>query len=337
MKQSLQLLLLAVPVIVAIGWWQHYSHSSSTIASQQVVAQPASDEPITPLALGLKLDPAKVALGEQLFNDPILSHNNKISCASCHSLTSGGGADQLVHSIGIDGKQGEINAPTVFNAGLNFVQFWDGRAATLEEQIDGPVQNPSEMGSSWPEALQKLRSSAFYVDGFAVIYGDGIQSANVRDAIATFERSLITPNSRFDRYLRGQEDALNSEALEGYRLFKDYGCASCHQGAGAGGNLFEKFGVMNNYFAQRGNITKADFGRFNVTKNEADKYVFKVPSLRNVALTGPYFHDGSAATLEEAVRIMSLYQLGRTLTPEETNSIVKFLRSLSGEYKGQAL
>ncbi|HEY0766197.1 MAG TPA: cytochrome-c peroxidase [Pyrinomonadaceae bacterium] len=337
MKQSLQLLLLAVPVIVAIGWWQHNSHSSSTIASQQVVAQPASDEPITPLPLGLKLDPAKVALGEQLFNDPILSQNSKISCASCHSLTSGGGTDQLVHSIGIDGKQGEINAPTVFNAGLNFVQFWDGRAATLEEQIDGPVQNPSEMGSSWPEALQKLRSSAFYVDGFAAIYSDGIESANVRDAIATFERSLITPNSRFDRYLRGEEDALNSEALEGYRLFKDYGCVSCHQGAGVGGNLFEKFGVMNDYFTQRGNSTKADFGRFNVTKNEADKYVFKVPSLRNVALTGPYFHDGSAATLEEAVRIMSLYQLGRTLTPEETNSIVKFLRSLSGEYKGQAL
>lgn len=337
MKQSLQLLLVAVPVIIAIGWWQHNSHSRSTIASQQVVAQPASDEPITPLPLDLKLDPAKVALGEQLFHDPILSHNSKISCASCHSLTSGGGTDQLVHSIGIDGKLGEINAPTVFNAGLNFVQFWDGRAATLEEQIDGPVQNSSEMGSSWPEALQKLRSSAFYIDGFAAIYSDGIQSANVRDAIATFERSLNTPNSRFDRYLRGEQEALNSEALEGYRLFKDYGCASCHQGAGVGGNLFEKFGVMNDYFAQRGNITKADFGRFNVTKNEADKYVFKVPSLRNVALTGPYFHDGSAATLEEAVRIMSLYQLGRTLTPEETDSIVRFLRSLSGEYKGQAL
>ncbi|HET6978228.1 MAG TPA: cytochrome-c peroxidase [Pyrinomonadaceae bacterium] len=336
MKQSLQLILVAVPVIIAIGWWQHNSHSP-TIASQQVVAQSASDEPITPLPLDLKLDPAKVALGEQLFHDPVLSHNNKISCASCHSLTSGAGTDQLVHSIGIDGKQGDINAPTVFNAGLNFVQFWDGRAATLEEQIDGPMGNPSEMGSSWPEALQKLQSSAFYVDGFAAIYNDGIQTANVRDAIATFERSLITPNSRFDRYLRGEQNALTSEALEGYRLFKDYGCASCHQGAGVGGNLFEKFGVMNDYFAQRGNITKTDFGRFNVTKNEADKYVFKVPSLRNVALTGPYFHDGSAASLEEAVRIMSLYQLGRTLTPDETDSIVRFLRSLSGEYKGQAL
>jgi cytochrome c peroxidase len=336
MKQSLQVLIVALLVVLAIAWWHHHSNSSSTIAAQQTVAASQTDEPITPLVPDGNLDPAKVALGEQLFHDPILSHDNKVSCSSCHSLTTGG-TDQLVHSIGIDGNQGEINAPTVFNSSLNFVQFWDGRVSTLESQIDGPVNNPDEMGSNWTEALQKLRSSSSYVNSFAAIYSDGIQRANVRDAIATFERSLITTNSRFDRYLGGEREALNAEELEGYRLFKDYGCASCHQGTGIGGNLFEKFGVMNDYFAKRGNVTKADFGRFNVTKNEADKYFFKVSSLRNVALTAPYFHDGSTATLEEAVRIMSRYQLGRTLTPAETDAIVRFLKSLSGEYKGKAL
>lgn len=337
MKQSLHLLIVVVLVVVAIGWWnKHDSRSSSTTGTHKAVAAAATEEPITPLSLDANLDAAKVALGEQLFHDPILSHGNKVSCSACHSLT-GGGTDQLVHSVGIDGKRGDINSPTVFNASLNFVQFWDGRAATLEDQVDGPINNPSEMGSNWPEALQKLRASTAYSNSFAAIYSDGIQSANVRDAIATFERSLITPNSPVDRYLHGERDALSAEELEGYRLFKDYGCASCHQGTGVGGNLFEKFGVMNDYFAKRGNVTKADYGRYNVTKNEGDKYVFKVPSLRNVALTAPYFHDGSAATLEEAVQIMSLYQLGRTLTQPETDAIVKFLKSLSGEYKGKAL
>jgi len=336
MKQWLQLLIVVLVAVLAIGWWHHQkTHSPSTARALQVAAT-TSDEPITPLSLDVNLDPAKIALGDRLFHDPILSHDDKISCSTCHSLTSGG-TDQLVHSVGIDGKRSDINAPTVFNSGLNFVQFWDGRAATLEDQIDGPLNNPSGMGSSWPEALQKLRASAPYVSSFTAIYSDGLQSANVRDAIATFVRSLVTPNSPIDRYVRGERDALNAGELEGYRLFKDYGCAGCHQGTGIGGNLFQKFGVMNDYFAKRGNVTEADYGRYNVTKNEADKYVFKVPSLRNVALTSPYFHDGSAATLEEAVLIMSQYQLGRTLTQPETDAIVKFLKSLSGEYKGKAL
>ena len=303
--------------------------------AQALVAH-SIDEPITPLPLKHDLNEAKILLGERLFHDPLLSHDNSISCSSCHSLTTGG-TDQLVRSVGIAGKKGPVNAPTVFNSGLNFVQFWDGRAGTLEEQIDGPMSNPNEMGSNWDEVLQKLRASPAYLNRFAEIYPDGIHAANVRDAIATFERSLITPNSRFDRYLSGETSAMNAEEIEGYRLFKVYGCASCHQGVNAGGNLFQKFGVMSNYFAERGQITKADLGRSNVTNNEADRYVFKVPSLRNIAVTAPYFHDGSAATLENAVAIMSRYQLGRALTPAETDMIAKFLKTLSGEYKGKAL
>lgn len=330
------LLLILTALTLAIGlWYQHRSHSPSTAATQHAVAA-TSSEPITPLPQDSEIDNARVALGEQLFHDPQLSGDNRISCARCHSLATGG-TDQLAHSIGISGKKSGVNAPTVFNSGLNFVQFWDGRAATLEEQVDGPMTSPDEMGSNWNDVLEKLRASQSYVNRFAAIYSDGIQPANVRDSIATFERSLVTPNSRFDQYLRGDSNALTADELEGYRLFKDYGCASCHQGTGIGGNLFEKFGVMGDYFAKRGNITKADFGRFNVTHRERDRYFFKVPSLRNVALTAPYFHDGSAATLEDAVRIMSLYQLGRTLTPAETDAMVKFLKSLSGEYKGKAL
>jgi cytochrome c peroxidase len=301
-----------------------------------VVAAETTNEPIEPLPLTVNLDNRKVALGERLFDERQLSHDNTISCSTCHSLNMGG-ADQSVHSVGIGGQTGNINTPTVFNSGLNFVQFWDGRAGTLEQQVDGPTHNPAEMGSNWDEITQKLLASPDYVQDFNAIYVDGIQRANVRDAIATFERSLITPNSRFDRYLRGWSNALTSEELEGYRLFKEYGCASCHQGAGVGGNLFQKFGVMGNYFAKRGNVTKADNGRFNVTNDESDRFVFKVPSLRNVALTAPYFHDGSAKRLEDAVTIMSIYQLGRPLTTAETAAIVKYLQTLTGEYKGKAL
>lgn len=336
MKQWLYLLPLAALIIVIGVWRQQQSHHHSSIDTLPQAEAAAMVEPIPPLPASHELDPAKVSLGNQLFHDPLLSHDNTISCSSCHSLTTGG-TDRLVHSVGVDGKRGSINAPTVFNSGLNFVQFWDGRAATLEEQIDGPMNNPSEMGSNWNEVLDKLRAASGYTNSFAAIYSDGIQAANVRDAIATFERSLITPNSRFDRYLTGETKALTAEELEGYRLFKNYGCASCHQGMNVGGNLFQKFGVMADYFAKRGDIGKADYGRYNVTGNEADRYVFKVPSLRNISVTAPYFHDGSAATLEEAVDIMGLYQLGRTLTPAETNMIVKFLKSLTGEYKGKAL
>jgi cytochrome c peroxidase len=294
------------------------------------------NEPIHPIPLAVELDEKKVALGERLFHDPQLSRDNTVSCASCHSLSTGG-SDRLPRSVGIDGSVGMINAPTIFNSGFNFKQFWDGHSATLEDQIEGPTHASFEMGSNWPEIIKKLSQSYGYEEAFSESYADGIKSNTIKDAIATFERSLFTPNSRFDRFLRGNGGSLTDEEKDGYRLFKSYGCASCHQGVNAGGNIFQKFGVMGDYFADRGEVTKADLGRFNVTGNQGDVHVFKVPSLRNVALTPPYFHDGSASTLREAVEVMSRYQLGRRLPPEDVSRIVAFLKTLSGEYRGKPL
>ncbi len=291
-------------------------------------------EPITPIPLTIALDARKVALGRKLFHDPILSHDNTVACAKCHPLQQGG-TDHLAHSIGIGGQTGVVNAPTVFNSGLNFRQFWDGRAESLEAQIDGPTQSPIEMGATWDEMLARLRRDPAYAAAFGEIYPNGVQRESVKAAIAEFERSLLTPNSRFDRYLRGDDTALTLGERDGYAKFKNYGCVSCHQGVNVGANMFQRMGVMRDYFADRGHITEADYGRFNVTHNEADRFFFKVPSLRNVALTAPYFHDGSAQTLEEAVTVMARYQLGRPLPPEDLAAIVKFLKTLTGEYEGR--
>jgi cytochrome c peroxidase len=293
-------------------------------------------EPILPLPLRVDLDQRKVDLGRRLFLDPRLSHDNTIFCGSCHRLDMAG-TDRRNRSVGIGGAVGDVNAPTVFNSGFNFRQFWDGRAATLEDQIDGPVQNPSEMGSTWAEVVGKLNQDPSYVAPFRELYRDGIQRASIKDAIATFERSLITPNSPFDRFLNGDQTALTAEERAGYQRFKAYGCVSCHQGINVGGNMYQTFGVMADYFADRGHPTKADLGRFNVTGLESDRHKFKVPSLRNVALTAPYFHDGAAATLDQAVDIMAKYQLGRTLPPEDRRLIVRFLHTLTGVYTGRPL
>jgi cytochrome c peroxidase len=295
-----------------------------------------SDEPIKPIPIELKLDLKKVALGEKLFNDKRLSRDNTLSCASCHNLNAGG-VDGTANSVGIGGAKSAVNAPTVFNSALNFRQFWDGRANSLEEQAAGPVHNPKEMGSNWAEVLGKLGKDAALVAEFKETYPDGLQSKNIQDGIGIFGRSLVTPNARFDKYLRGDKSAINAEELKGYELFKKYGCVACHQGVAVGGNMFQTFGVMGDYFAKRGNPTEADLGRYNVTKNEADKHVFKVPSLRNVALTAPYFHDGSAKTLNDAVTVMFKYQLGRSASPQDQEQIVMFLRTLTGEYKGKPL
>ncbi len=288
-------------------------------------------EPILPLPKTLHLDEAKVALGEKLFNETSLSHNNTISCASCHAFSTGG-TDRLVHSKGIEGQEGRINAPTVFNSAYNFKQFWDGRADDLNGQIDGPTHDPVEMGSSWEEIVGKLNASADYLAAFGAIYPDGIRAENIRDAIAVFESSLVTPNAKFDRFLEGDQNAITADELEGYRIFKSVGCSSCHQGMNVGGNLFQEFGVMGDYFKNRGNPTEADNGRFNVTRDKADMHVFKVPSLRNVALTSPYFHDGSVKYLDQAVIVMSKYQLGKQLSEDEVRLVVLFLESLTGEY-----
>ena len=295
-----------------------------------------SDEPIQPIEELKHLDARKIALGRKLFHDARLSRDGTVSCGSCHILRSGG-TDKRAKSIGIRGAVGIYNAPTVLNSGFNFSQFWDGRAETLESQIDGPVQSQIEMGSTWPEVIGKLNKEPAYKEAFREIYGDAIESGSVKNAIAEFERSLATPDSRFDQYLRHNANVLTSQEQEGYRLFKSFGCASCHQGSNIGGNMYQRVGVMAPYFTDRGGLNQADLGRFNVTGNAHDRFMFKVPSLRNVALTAPYFHDGSAGTLLEAVGMMAKYQLGRPLSASESELIVEFLRTLTGKLDGQAL
>ena len=294
------------------------------------------DEPIRPIPDHIDLDPRKVALGKRLFHDVRLSADNSISCATCHPLERGG-ADGEVVSTGIDGQEGIINTPTVFNAGLSFAQFWDGRADSLEDQIDGPLQNPLEMGSLWPDVVAKLYEDPRYPTEFQAIYPSGITRASIKNTIADYQRSLLTPNSRFDRYLKGEADAITATEKRGYELFKRYGCISCHQGAAVGGNMFQTFGVINDYFRHRGNIGKADLGRYNVTGNSDDYHRFKVPSLRMAALTAPYLHDGNASTLREAVDIMFKYQLGRDAPGTDKDAIVAFINTLVGEYKGKGL
>jgi len=327
------MVLLGLPLVLAIS-----SRAFGKDPIKEAVARLSrhSREPIRPIPQTIQLDSKKIALGKELFHDKRLSKDHTISCASCHALDAGG-VDGQATSVGINGAVGPINAPTVFNSGFNFKQFWDGRAETLEDQVEGPTQAAAEMGSTWEDILQKLKAAPEYVAQFKEVFPDGVQRQNVRDAIAEFERSLFTPNARFDRYLRGEESALHPRELAGYKKFKAYGCVSCHQGVNVGGNMFEALGAMEDYFAARGNVTQADLGRYNVTGKEEDKYVFKVPSLRNVALTAPYFHDGSAKTLDAAVRVMARYQLGRELSEEDIADLVRFLQTLTGQYNGEAL
>lgn len=332
-------ILVAVFFLSSLGalfWQQSQIQQQSTPGTGLQTGIPLASEPIEPIPLYIRLDEQKVDLGNQLFHEPRLSDDNSISCASCHHLDTGG-VDRLPTPIGLQGAVGHLNTPTVFNSGFNFRQFWDGRADSLETQVEFPIHAPHEMGSNWPDIIAKLQTSPDYVSAFNASYEDGITSANIQDAIATFERSLYTPNSRFDQYLRGEQNALSERERKGYQLFKSYGCVSCHQGMNVGGNIYQKLGIFEEYFGAEDQIQDADLGRFNLTKNEKDRYVFKVPSLRNVALTAPYFHNGSISSLEEAIAIMGRYQLGRHISGEDILAIADFLRTLTGEYNGVSL
>ncbi|MBI4864113.1 MAG: heme-binding domain-containing protein [Candidatus Riflebacteria bacterium] len=293
-------------------------------------------EVVQPLAAPTGLDPEKVAVGDTLFHDKRLSKDNSIACAGCHALDKGG-TDQQQFAKGVGGAMGDINSPTVYNSGLFVRQFWDGRAATLEEQANGPVNNPIEMASNWPEVIGKLQQDPAIVGAMTKLYPKGLVSESITDAIATFERSLVTIDSRFDSYLKGKADAISADEKEGYALFKSVGCAACHPGKALGGLTFEKMGRRRDYFAEKGGPKKPDLGRFNATQKEEDRFRFKVPTLRNVSATFPYFHDGTCKELSEAVRKMAYYQLDRMLTVDQTGKIVAFLNSLTGEYKGQPL
>lgn len=297
-----------------------------------------ANEPVRPIDLSLEYDPAKAALGFALFHDTRLSFDNTVSCATCHQLENAG-VDNHQYSHGVADQLGGVNAPTVYNAVYNFVQFWDGRAQTLAAQAAGPPLNPVEMASeSFDQIVAKLMKDKKFVREFTAVYPDGLNEANLTDAIEQFERTLITPNSAFDKWLRGDESALTAQELEGYELFKKYDCATCHAGPNLGGLTYELMGLRRHYFAERGmELTHEDNGRFKETAQERDRHRFKVPGLRNVEHTWPYYHDGTRETLEEAVRDMGLYQSGVELSEWEIASIVAFLKTLTGEYNGAAI
>lgn len=317
-------------ILLFVACWCALGCSEKT-AKTKIVEEvaPVRAGPISPLPLSQDVDRRKAALGNKLFHDPILSGDGTISCASCHDIANGGD-DGLKRSVGIGGAIGGINAPTVLNATFNFVQFWDGRAKTLSDQARGPVAHPKEMGAKWEDVVTRLDCHDTYAAEFRAIYKDGVTEDNVVDAIAEFEKTLVTANGPFDRWLRGEDDAIGQDAKDGYELFQSLGCVACHQGRNVGGNMYQYFGVMGDYFAKRGDLTEADLGRFNVTKNPADKHLFRVPSLRNIEHTAPYFHDGSAATLDDAINTMVKFQLGRPITDAQRRKVKAFLVSLSG-------
>ena len=281
-------------------------------------------------------DEAKVALGKTLFNDARLSADSTVACATCHAMDKAG-TDNARFSEGIRKQLGDVNAPTTFNAVFNFVQFWDGRAADLQEQAGGPPLNPIEMGSKdWDEIVARLAADAELTEKFRAVYPDGWSGKNITNAIAEYEKALISPDSRFDRWLRGDKSALTAAEVEGYERFKAYRCASCHVGKGMGGQSYEYLDLKKDYFADRGGKPLgSDKGRFNASGKEEDMHRFKVPNLRNVELTHPYLHDGTVTTLDEAVRIMGIYCSGLEVPQKDRNLIVGFLRTLTGQHEGR--
>lgn len=294
-----------------------------------------ANEPVRPIAQSVDVDEAKAALGFALYHDTRLSVDNTVSCATCHGLETAG-VDNLQYSEGVEGQKGGVNAPTVYNAVYNFVQFWDGRAKTLADQAAGPPLNPVEMASpSFDHIIAKLSADKKFAKEFEKVYPDGFTQENITDAIEEFERTLITPDSRFDKWLRGDDSAITADELEGYELFKKYDCATCHVGPNLGGQSYELMGLRKHYFADRGmELTNEDNGRFKETQQERDRHRFKVPGLRNIELTWPYYHDGTRSTLEDAVRDMGTYQSGVELSDAEVAQITSFLKSLTGEYNG---
>jgi len=286
----------------------------------------AAAEPIEPVQPVKEINLAKAELGKKLYFDPRLSKSGFISCNSCHNLSMGG-SDNLKTSVGHHWTQGPINAPTVLNSSMNIAQFWDGRAADLKEQAGGPIANPGEMAFTHSLTVEVLTSIPQYGIEFRQVYGrDHIDIDQVTDAIAEFEKTLVTPNSRFDRWLLGEKNAITADELAGYQLFKNAGCVACHNGPAVGGSSFQKMGLVEAYRTPN----KAE-GLAGVTGKDADRMKFKVPTLRNVEMTYPYFHDGGAATLTEAVDIMGRLQLGRQFSATENAQIVAFLKTLTGD------
>jgi cytochrome c peroxidase len=289
-------------------------------------------EPIQPIEPARAVDPALMELGKKLYFDPRLSRSGFISCNSCHNLSMGG-SDNLATSIGHNWQKGPINAPTVLNSSMNVAQFWDGRARDLKEQAGGPIANPGEMAFTHELAVGVIASIPQYADEFGRVFGSpGVDIDRITRAIAVFEETLVTPNARFDRWLKGDARALDTTEVAGYELFKSSGCIACHNGPAAGGTSFRKMGVVEPY-----RTDNPAEGRVAVTGRDADRFNFKVPTIRNVELTYPYFHDGAADTLTQAVDVMGRVQLGRRYTDAENASIVAFLKTLTGDQPSFAL
>jgi cytochrome c peroxidase len=291
--------------------------ATSPAAAQSPTLQPgAGQEPITPIPAAPAQDPQRLLLGERLFSDRRLSHGNTHSCSSCHDITTNGASANV-----LDTPRSEpmaLNTLTVFNASLSFRLNWEGKFRSLEEGAEHTLRNPAIMASSADEVVSKLRADPEAVQQFRDAYGREPDVAAVLDAIATYERSLVTPGSRFDRWLLGEADAITPEELSGYQLFKSFGCISCHQGVNVGGNLFQRHGIFH-------------------PLGSPQPVLLRVPSLRNVATTAPYFHDGGAPTLPQAVKAMGIAQLDRVLTEPQIAAIVAFLNTLTGTYRGQLL
>ena len=328
-----------VAVLCLVGLWESGWQAKQGLALPAATVEevlPESQEPIVPLPLHIPEAPAKVALGERLFHDVRLSGGNAIACATCHRLGQGG-ADGLPRAVTATGALHPRNTPTIFNVTFNAAHNWDGGVRTLEAHAERVLLSPTLMHTTWPVLLTKLRTDPDYRAAFASLYPGPLAQAQVLDVLATYMRSLVTPNSRFDHYLRNHPEALSAEERRGYAIFKAYGCVACHQGVNVGGSMFQKFGIFHEAPAPHDPNRPIDLGRFLLTQVPRDREVFRVPSLRNVALTAPYFHDGRTATLEAAVAIMARVQLGRTLAPEDTHAIVKFLHTLTGEYQGRPL
>lgn len=292
---------------------------------------PARAEPLAPLPVAPRVDPQRAALGMKLFNTANLSSDGQVSCATCHPIDRAG-ADGFVHSRGANGSVTALNTPTIYNVSFNFRFNWNGAYTKLEDALDAPIA--LTLGTTWAAIEAKLRAAPEWRSAFEAAYPDAVTTANIKDALSRYIDTLVTPGARFDQFSNGDTDALTSDERRGYEAFETLGCSTCHQGANVGGNMFQRLGVMHDYFQARvdqggPSASPADLGRYETTKQHADRHVFRVPSLRNVALTPPYFHDGSEPTLELAVAEMGYVQLGKRLSAEEVSLLVAFLKTLT--------
>jgi cytochrome c peroxidase len=294
---------------------------------------PAEPEPIAPVPEPAPQDPAVIALGAALFESPLLSGDGQVACATCH-LREHGYADDISRSRPRSRPAMATNTPSLLNVAALDVFNWNGRFTSLDDHLDALIVNPGVQATSWPEIASRLHASPELSARFDRVFADGVTMANARAAVLAFERSLASPDAPFDRWLSGDTGALSQAALRGYAVFKSYGCVSCHQGALVGGNLFARLGVMRPYPGSEPDASGAgdtgDRGRLDVTGLEQDRFVFRVPSLRNVASTPPYLHDGSLPSLEMVVGVMATYQLGRALDVAQIDDVVAFLASLTG-------